>query len=1301
MVRRWIFIILGATGLLLLSLAVGTGYWLLARPEGSRWLLHRLAEHSGMARFARVEGTLVDGLLLHDLEVTWPDGELTVRRLQFTWQPAELWRGRVGLPSLTGDGVRLELRESETPEPPLDWRLPPLPSWARWLRGSLDYLLVTDLQVTLPSGRQVTMTSVSGRLFWTGARLVVPRLTLLGPEQAAATALELDLVARRLHWRATAQWQQPAGPLRLALRTELQERPAGQALDGRLWLFLRHPQVERARLRSRLTLVGRQLSLEDLQARVAPLPEPVTGRMALDMTGEQPRLKAELGLRKANLQAFTDLETDLDVQLAVQGWLDDFQGRLELANRGPGWRNLTLSGAVQGDGRQVSLTSLRGRWLQGELSGKLDFAWQPELTVGAELQGRGVQLTVLQPQWPQDLAVSLTGEARRAAEDWQGRIQLQVPSGRWRGHRFQARGDARFAGTEVDFRQLEVQGDRLSVRASGRLQERLAVQLRVGELAGLVPETSGTLQADGWLRYREQNWQGSLTGRGDRIRFRQYGAEGVSLAVDWQGVDRPGSIDARLAGVTTPFAPLNQARLQATGTLRRHSASLELQDPPRHMRLSLDGGWDREQWQGRLQSLSLHDGKAPWSLLQPAELTVSAEEVRVAGLRLAGSGDERLELDGRLAFADVSGALRGGWRQMDLARLDAWTPGLKWSGRSQGQFELQWPAQGAPELALQADLQGAVAHRDGLVDLHQVTLRTLWNRSGLDGDLAADLGDAGRAAASWASGQPAGRAWPEQIDWSLQWRRLDLRRFAPWFPEGWQGQGLVSGQGQGQWYGDGRWTLSATTDLTDGRLDWQRPDGHLSLSFERAVSRWDWRDDRLTGDLELTLADHGRLEGNWRLPLPARWPLAPVADPLQARLRATLQERGLLASLFPGLIQETAGRLQAQVDVTGTWEQPRYGGRLQLDQASAYLPAAGIELRDIALQGRLVEDRLLLDSWSVVSGGGRLQGSGSCRLEQWRPTVFQLSAEGQNFQAVRLPELQLSVSPQLTLDGDLETLRVRGTVKVPEMLIADRVQPVAVRPSPDVILEGAPVDAAQKSPIALDARIRLELGDRVLVKAAGLDARLQGAVDLWATDLQRVTAQGRISVAEGAFSAYGVKLQIERGHLQFSGGPVEQPSLDLLALRTVGQVKSGVRVTGTPRDPFLQLYSEPSMSDTDQLSYIVLGRPLVRSSGDTDLLMAAAGALLAQGESVVLQDRLKSQLGLDVLGIESGNGELEAAMVTIGKYLSPNLYVGFGQALFGDSSELRLRYSFGKHWEVESKTGTESGIDLYYRIEFR
>jgi translocation and assembly module TamB len=59
-------------------------------------------------------------------------------------------------------------------------------------------------------------------------------------------------------------------------------------------------------------------------------------------------------------------------------------------------------------------------------------------------------------------------------------------------------------------------------------------------------------------------------------------------------------------------------------------------------------------------------------------------------------------------------------------------------------------------------------------------------------------------------------------------------------------------------------------------------------------------------------------------------------------------------------------------------------------------------------------------------------------------------------------------------------------------------------------------------------------------------------------------------------------------------------------------------------------------------------------------------------------------------------------MVTIGKYLSPKLYLSFGQSLFANASEARLRYSISKKWELESKVaGERSGVDLYYKIEFR
>ncbi|MEZ4484360.1 MAG: translocation/assembly module TamB domain-containing protein [Syntrophotaleaceae bacterium] len=195
---------------------------------------------------------------------------------------------------------------------------------------------------------------------------------------------------------------------------------------------------------------------------------------------------------------------------------------------------------------------------------------------------------------------------------------------------------------------------------------------------------------------------------------------------------------------------------------------------------------------------------------------------------------------------------------------------------------------------------------------------------------------------------------------------------------------------------------------------------------------------------------------------------------------------------------------------------------------------------------------------------------------------------------------------------------------------------------------------------------------------------------------------GRIAVAEGNFSAYGAKLDIQRGQLLFNG-PVEEPALDILAIRTVRKVKAGVRITGTPQAPNITLYSDPAMTDSDRLAYIVLGRPLARSSGEADLMMTAAGAMLSEGESVVLQDRLKRQLGLDTLGFEAGDdeGDVAASMLTIGKYLSPNLYVSIGQSLFTETSEFRMRYSLGERWELESMTGTESGVDLFYKIEFR
>jgi translocation and assembly module TamB len=198
---------------------------------------------------------------------------------------------------------------------------------------------------------------------------------------------------------------------------------------------------------------------------------------------------------------------------------------------------------------------------------------------------------------------------------------------------------------------------------------------------------------------------------------------------------------------------------------------------------------------------------------------------------------------------------------------------------------------------------------------------------------------------------------------------------------------------------------------------------------------------------------------------------------------------------------------------------------------------------------------------------------------------------------------------------------------------------------------------------------------------------------------QELAAFGEIQVAKGQYSSYGVKLDIARGALYFSGSALTRPTLDILATRSIGKVSAGVKVGGTPDRPEVELYSVPTMTDSDILSYIVLGRPVGGQGGDNDLLLTAAGALLSQGESVALQEKLKGRLGLDVIEVDSGSGDVEDASITTGKYLTPDLYVSLGYSLFKQSNEVNLRYRLAPNWELESSIGVESGIDLYHLIE--
>jgi translocation and assembly module TamB len=657
----------------------------------------------------------------------------------------------------------------------------------------------------------------------------------------------------------------------------------------------------------------------------------------------------------------------------------------------------------------------------------------------------------------------------------------------------------------------------------------------------------------------------------------------------------------------------------------------------------------------------------------------------------------------RLAVPD-RGEIDAEWRIPDLTLLSPWLPGSRIAGMSSGNVQGRWgDGRRLNRLAGELRLAGTVAYKGLELAVREADADVAWDEEGLRAAWELQLGDGGRFAGRLRSDTPAGRLrMPEQGRVEAALSGVDLALVRPWLPEGVVLDGRLSGRVGGDLLPEDRLQVSGEAHIEDGALQWMTADGSVSASVRSADLDATWRDEVLRGSVALVLLDYGQAKGSFDLPLPARLP--PVLDrdgPVKAVLDASLQEKGLLPAFFPGLVQETAGKVEIRLAVGGTWSAPDIGATVGLSEAGAYLPAAGIRLQDLSLQAQVSEDRIRIDSFDVVSGQGRLQGSATVRLRDWAVEGYEASLKGERFRTINLPELKMAVNPDLTLEGTMQLLRVRGEVNIPELLIYGRPEP-SISPSPDVVLiDGPPEPADRAFPLTLDVHVRIILGDRVLVRAEGIDARLDGGVVLTGKgEPDDLAAQGRVNVVQGIYSAYGVRLRITRGSVFFAGGPLSRPTLDILALRQVREVEAGVQVTGTPQDPTVALYSRPEMPDTDVLSYIVLGRPLTGDAEEADLLMRAAAALLARGESAVLQDRLKRGFGLDVLEVEPGVEDVTGAVVTVGKYLSPRLYISYGRALFSGVDEVRLRYEISRRFEIESRIGEEGGIDLFYKIEF-
>ena len=360
------------------------------------------------------------------------------------------------------------------------------------------------------------------------------------------------------------------------------------------------------------------------------------------------------------------------------------------------------------------------------------------------------------------------------------------------------------------------------------------------------------------------------------------------------------------------------------------------------------------------------------------------------------------------------------------------------------------------------------------------------------------------------------------------------------------------------------------------------------------------------------------------------------------------------------------------------------------------IPRLGLKIEPLRLSGNSDADGRFNFVVDARSGDGTLTITGSSLLDAARGWPTRIEINGENFEAARIPEASVDLSPALVVEIEDRTIDISGDLHVPFARLQPRDISTAQRVSSDTVVIGGeqPADSGWR----ITTRINLTLGERVAFYGYGFDGQLTGKVLIEQQPGQPSSGTGEIVIPTGRYRAYGQRLDIENGRVLFTGSSVTNPGLDIRATRTSGNIVTGLLVRGRLREPQIELFSNPAMGETDMLSYLLFGRPLEDTSGEDSALMAQAALRLGLAGGDQLARSLRERFGLDDFRVESADSGDQASLV-VGRYLSPDIYVSYAVGLIESVNSLNLRYRITDRWELEAKTGLHHGADLLYTIE--
>ena len=490
--------------------------------------------------------------------------------------------------------------------------------------------------------------------------------------------------------------------------------------------------------------------------------------------------------------------------------------------------------------------------------------------------------------------------------------------------------------------------------------------------------------------------------------------------------------------------------------------------------------------------------------------------------------------------------------------------------------------------------------------------------------------------------------------------------------------------------------------------------------------------DEVFGQIKVTMSDSNTIDGQIKLNLGAEsknWKKVPI----EGLVTVMATDLDAIEFIAPS-IEVLNGSMMATLTIEGTLGAPEL---VNTDALLTNVEIPMVEsnntifLNSLSLTGRTQEEIAILGAGTL--GGGPFEVRGVMGLLDRRPKLS-LHLTGQQMLFLDTNEYWITASPRLhyatTPDGNSI---LSGSVTIDNATIVLNEKASTRRLSDDVNIinhEAEPDTVCHSKGGAFETHINIHIPTPVPFTGYGLTATFDGDIRVDSTAGEPTKADGRLSLKDGEYRAFGKVFKVQTGDIFYSGGPIRNPIVDIRADREITVKKQveeasedspgfrqpatdenilvGLALKGPLRQPSLSFYSEPSMNDGDIVSYLFIGRAQDQAEGaQAEVLFQALSELAPFSDSATLGERF----GLDELGLTRltdmdaySDSFLENTALVIGKQLSSRLYIrylrGLSNTIDTVVSDFQLRLSLGSHFTLEGNAnGTGYGGDLLFSFD--